>query len=229
MNITMTPDEEINKQTWWLLQELQKERLLTGNKIKFSLRASTDNSIPNTDTQLKLLNKLAGWSDSPTAFGACISLGLVTEWEYYLIEIIPHNFDTKYKIYESENIKMEEGQIKDKKINLKKGQEITQLELLKDEGEIKKITVYINVEYNSPKFYNRRKNWGKMYELAKEKQVSYNKGFFDYFNSNLSNPLYAKEGFKVTKILKQESNLIIPNIKINLITQKKVSQRLNSA
>ena len=96
----MTPEEEIKKQTWWLLQELQKERLLVGNKIKCALRVSSDNSVPNPDTQLKLLAKLAKWSDSPTALGVCISLGR-PEFEYYPIEIIPHNFDTNYKIYES--------------------------------------------------------------------------------------------------------------------------------
>ncbi|MEI6280945.1 MAG: hypothetical protein WCP17_03040 [bacterium] len=107
--------------------------------------------------------------------------------------------------------------------------EINQLELLEDKEERKKITVYINIQYGNPKSYNRRKSWGKMYELAKEQETSYNKGFFDYFNSNKTNPLYSKEGFKVTKILKQENGTIVPNIKIDLITQGKVTRRLKSA
>jgi asparagine N-glycosylation enzyme membrane subunit Stt3 len=68
-----------------------------------------------------------------------------------------------------------------------------------------------------------------MYQLAKEQQVSYDKGFFDYFNSNKINPLYSKEGFNVTKILKQEDGAIVPNIGIEIVTQKAVTQRLKSA
>jgi len=116
-----------------------------------------------------------------------------------------------------------------RKIQLKKGQSITQLDLLEDLNEIKRVTVYVNVEYRNPRSYARKGSWGKMYELAKEQRTSFEKSFFDYFNSNSNNPLYAKKEFKVTKILKQEDKIIIPNIKISLITQKKVTQRLNSA
>lgn len=108
-------------------------------------------------------------------------------------------------------------------------QEIKQLELLEDKTENKRIVVYININYDSPIKCRRGKNWEKMYELAKEKETSYKKTFFDYFNSNKLNPLYTKEGFKVTKILKKESDIIIPNIKIELVTQTAVSKRLKKA
>ena len=66
-------------------------------------------------------------------------------------------------------------------------------------------------------------------KLAKEKEVHYEKGFFDYFNSNENNPLYKKEGFEITQILQKDSDYITSNIKISLITQKKVTQQLNPA
>ena len=73
------------------------------------------------------------------------------------------------------------------------GKEIEQLDLLKDEIERKAITIYINTNYNDPKEYNRKGGWEMLYELARDKEVNFNKGFFDYFNSNKKNPLYSKE------------------------------------
>jgi hypothetical protein len=67
-----------------------------------------------------------------------------------------------------------------------------------------------------------------MYELAKTQEVSFEKGFYDYFNSNKLNPLYTN-GFKVSKILKEQDGYIVPNIEIKLTTQNKVTRQLKSA
>ena len=99
------------------------------------------------------------------------------------------------------------------------------IEVSEDKTENKAITIYINENYSYPRSYRRGKNWGLMYELAKDKSVSYDKSFFDYFNSSKLNPLYAKEGFKITQILKQEQDVIVPNIDIEIVTQKKVTTR----
>lgn len=107
--------------------------------------------------------------------------------------------------------------------------EIENIEILKDETENKKITVYINIQYDDVKYFRRGKFWEKMYKLAEDQVIDYNKPFYDYFNSNGANPLYKKEGFEVTKIFKKEDNSIIPNIEIKIITQKAVSQRIKLA
>src|SRR3989344_9443685 len=114
MNITMKPDEEINKEKWWLLQELKKEWLLikNGNKIRFVLRDSIDKDVPSLERQEKLLNNLAEWSNSTTEFGNCIDLKV--EMGFYLVTIIPLNFNTIYRIYESMHAKGEEHQTKSK-------------------------------------------------------------------------------------------------------------------
>jgi hypothetical protein len=140
------------------------------------------------------------------------------------IEII----DAKIKelIYK---INLKTSSKKESMSNVNTGQSIKQLHLLEDKSERKEITVYININYSNPRNYNRKGSWKTMYELAKDKEVSYDKSFFDYFNSNKNNPLYKKEKFKVSKILKKKDNIIIPNIEIELVSQKKVSQRLNSA
>ncbi len=143
--------------------------------------------------------------------------------------------DENIKNIKSKVLKLiSELKIKDnkKKLTLNKAgsnQEIKQLELLEDKTTNKGVTVYINVKYDTPRKFRRGKNWGKMYELAMDQRVPYNKTFFDYFNSNNTNPLYTKEGFKVTKILNKEYDYITPKIEIRIITQKAVTQRLKSA
>jgi hypothetical protein len=110
-----------------------------------------------------------------------------------------------------------------------KNAKIKMIDILKDGTKLKKVTIFINTNYAHPKEFLRRKNWGLMYQLAEDQQIPYEKGFLDYFNSNKKNPLYAREGYVVTKILKQEGLAIVPEIKIGLITQKTVTLRINSA
>lgn len=105
------------------------------------------------------------------------------------------------------------------------GLEIKSLEVLEDKTEIKKVTVYVNEDYEKTKSFSRGKNWEAIYNLAKDGEIPYNKDIFDYFNSNQTNPLYSKGEFKVTKILKSEDNTIYPNIKIEITTENKVTRR----
>jgi hypothetical protein len=110
----------------------------------------------------------------------------------------------------------------------KKGGVINQIEFLKkDTGRLK---VYINQNHNIELDFGRKKLWGKMYELAENGRVDFNRDFLAYFNFNLKNPLYGnKYNFEKTIILKQEDSSIVPNIKIGLITQKKITQQRNKA
>lgn len=103
--------------------------------------------------------------------------------------------------------------------------DIYKLEFLKKTGRIE---VYINENYHQSLGFSRNKSWGKMYELAENQSIDYDKSFYDYFTSNNQNPLYSNHCFSLTKILKQEDKAIVPNIEINLITQKKRTQRLNN-
>ena len=94
----------------------------------------------------------------------------------------------------------------------------------------KRITIFINGDYNNPKDFSRGKNWKKIYELAESRKTDLDKSFFDYFNHSYINPLYTKNGgFKITKIIKERDGVIVPNIKIELTTQKAITQRLKSA
>jgi hypothetical protein len=77
--------------------------------------------------------------------------------------------------------------------------------------------------------FGRGKNWRNIYDLAENQTIKWDKGVFDYFNYSLKNPLYAKHDFSITKILKRQDNEIIPNIKIQITTQKKITQQLNPA
>ena len=118
------------------------------------------------------------------------------------------------------------GTSKGKIVRFKKGDSIKIIEILEGRGRIK---LHINEDYHLEPNFARGRYWGKMYELAETGSTDWDKAFFDYFNSNKNNPLYARHGLSVTKILKQEGDAIVPEIKIGLITQKKVTQRRNPA
>lgn len=141
--------------------------------------------------------------------------------------------DLKLERIEQKNPYIESEEIPIQSIDLNKNKkqsmEIKNIDVLEDKTENKKITIYINTNYLEPKDFNRGKNWGLMYKLALNQEVLYNKVFFDYFNSNKKNPLYAKYNFKVTKILKEENNSILPNIEIKITTQNKVTRQLKTA
>lgn len=121
-----------------------------------------------------------------------------------------------------------------KKINIIKHQNnsskyggvIESIEILKSDGRLK---IYVNKNYSTELDFGRKKFWGMLYGLAENKEVSFNKGFLDYFNSNLKNPLYSKDKFSLTKILKQEDGKITSNIELQLITKKKITQQLKKA
>lgn len=107
---------------------------------------------------------------------------------------------------------------------------IEKIEVLEDKTENKRTVIYVNGNYHNPMSFSKKKNWGKIYELAKEQETDFVKSFFDYFNSSRINPLYKKSrGFKITKILKMQDGIIVPNIEIKLTTQNKVTRQLKSA
>jgi hypothetical protein len=110
------------------------------------------------------------------------------------------------------------------------GKTIKKIEILKGKSEEGRIKVYINGDYeNDPLDFARNKKWGSMYELAKNQKVSFDKNFYDYFNYQQTNPLYATHGFEKTTILKEEDREIVPNIEIKLITKSKKTRQLKSA
>jgi hypothetical protein len=104
---------------------------------------------------------------------------------------------------------------------------IEKIEVLEDKTELKKITLYINGDYNNPAEFKREQYSILFYNLARDNEVPYERGFFNYFNSNRANPLYKKYGFTLSKIFKQDSVYIEPNIPITLKTQKFISQTKN--
>lgn len=116
--------------------------------------------------------------------------------------------------------------IKNQNDTNKNGGVIESIEIVSGDGRIK---LYINKNYYNELDFGRKKIWGKLYDLAERQELKFNKGFFDYFNSNKKNPLYARNNFMVTKILKVKEGNIVPNVKLSLITRKKITQSLNRA
>lgn len=127
--------------------------------------------------------------------------------------------------------KAESGNSNQKQIKkvLNNSKKIEQLDLKENEREGMAITFFINTEYLKPYKGNKGKYWTEMYCLARDGYVDNSKGFYDYFNSNKKNPLYTQSGFNVTQILRKDSDKIIPNIKIELITQNKITRKLKKA
>jgi len=106
---------------------------------------------------------------------------------------------------------------------------INSIDVLEDKTENKKVIIYVNENYSKPIELNRGKYYKQIYNLAKDREINYTKGLYSYFNSNKDNPLYKKYGFLPSVILKKEDNYIVPNIKINIISQKKINQILNKS
>jgi len=110
----------------------------------------------------------------------------------------------------------------------KKQRTIHKIEIVRHENNTNIIKVVVNENYQLPLEVKLGKYWSKLYELAEKNQILNDKAVSDYFNSNLKNPLYAKLGYKQTQILKSDGAArIIPNIIIELITDKKITQRKN--
>ena len=74
-------------------------------------------------------------------------------------------------------------------------------------------------------------SWDTLFKLATGGQISYdplkNKGSLDYLSSNTRNKLYTKTPYAMTKILKVEDGFLVPNIKLNTISEKAYQTRIN--
>lgn len=97
-----------------------------------------------------------------------------------------------------------------------------------------KFTVVINKNYNETiKGDMAKPSWNLLFEVAKEKEIWYDtkshKSYLDYFNSNKNNRLYTQTGNNITQILKVEGGLIMPNIKMSVISEKAFKTRLRKA
>src|SRR3989344_504862 len=88
--------------------------------------------------------------------------------------------------------------------------------------------VYINKDYNhfiTPRdSINENQYWEKIKEIAKGKDVIYEGGTVKYFNSNKNNPIYKKLGYEITKILERKGRNMKATIKIENITNEKISR-----
>ena len=157
------------------------------------------------------------WSNEVGGPGEGNSIGYTDE--FYI--------DTYFKpLFEAYLIFMDNNE---KVSNSKERSPIEKIEIVEDKKEQGRINVYINGDYDNPKSFSRGKRWGKLYELAKEREIIFNKDVLDYFNYHPSNPLYTeKGGFKVTTVLKEEDGYLVPNIEIILTTQNKITRQLKT-
>lgn len=96
-----------------------------------------------------------------------------------------------------------------------------------------KFLVIINDNYqNTIKGDRAKPSWNLLFGIAEGKEKWYDTGYknsLDYFNSNKLNRLYTQTGYKITKILKIEGGLIVPNIKLGVISEKVFKIRVRKA
>ena len=113
------------------------------------------------------------------------------------------------------------------KDNIKAKTSIKKIEVLEDKTELKAIVMYINDDYSNPIEFSRGKTSTFLYNLARDKEVPYDRTSFNYIDSNSIHPFYQKHGFIPSKILKQEGNYVKASVPITLMTQKSISQKIN--
>lgn len=110
----MTPEEKFNQDVWWILQEIKKDKLLApkDEKVEFLIRAQpkirntktnyVDNSIPDIETQRKLLYKLKDWKAVDVVPVDNVLRGSdIFNPKIYDLTIKQPKFDELYRLYES--------------------------------------------------------------------------------------------------------------------------------
>ncbi|MCC6323465.1 hypothetical protein IT400_01590 [Candidatus Nomurabacteria bacterium] len=109
------------------------------------------------------------------------------------------------------------------------GGEVQRIDILEDPKRQGRVKIYINENYHKELDFSRNIRWGGLYDLAERKSINHDRNILSYFNSQQTNPLYARHGFTVTKILKVRDGKIVSNIKIGIITQPKLTRKLQAA
>jgi len=207
-------------------QSFLTEYLIAGNNQTLEEKGETDLAIRNLSKLLSAINR-----EREKGVNFKVSQGVEDgPLKNYLLNLTEDGGD---KIY-PESLIMGKDRLSGlkksgKKFEPIKGKEIKILEILKDEENPKYLTVFVNHHYQNPVMILNKKYGKKLYELAQAQTIDLCTGFLDYLNTNDRNRLYTTGGYNVTKLAKQESDLIIPeaDIKIALITQKKVTQIKN--
>ena len=96
----------------------------------------------------------------------------------------------------------------------------------------KKFLMIINNDYKHSFTGDMVKpSWDILFKTAAGEQIPYdplkNKGSLDYLRSNKRNKLYTKTTYAMTKILKIEDGFLVPNIKLDMISEKAYQTRIN--
>lgn len=113
------------------------------------------------------------------------------------------------------------------KDNIEAKTSIKKIEVVEDETELKAIVMYINEDYSNPIEFSRGKTSTFLYNLARDREVPYDRTSFNYINSNSIHPFYQNHGFIPSKILKQEGNCVKASVPIILRTQTFISRTIN--
>ena len=102
-----------------------------------------------------------------------------------------------------------------------------------DSGQNNKFKVVLNGNYKNPIEGDKAiSSWSILFRIADEEPIEYkeiNKGNLDYFNSNKNNKIYTRTGYNLTKILKKERRFVVPNIEMEVISEKAFETRKNKA
>lgn len=197
-----------------------------GIKIPLSDFEKSDFSYGEVESLTKIFNDIVGESITNIQIITTWSEGPINTRKPIKFVYFTYNKETISIVNSFLEFVVDKKGTKTKKIS---GNQIIKIDILINNEGAGKIKIYINGNYSTMMGFSSGRYWGMMYNLAENQSVPYNKGFFDYFNSNLNNPIYLNYEFALTKILKKEGDYILPNIKIKLITQKQATQQLKSA
>jgi len=238
--ITMTPEEKVEQEVWFVLQKIKTCLLRSGKDgvITYWIKSPPDlkaEGMPFPVEESEIVGKLEGWKAvkriSPDDIGEvsesenALSRGQSVFTVIMHLKVLQPKFEQLYKEYQLKHLP-EENKVKSHSTDSGYIEKITCVEQ-KDESRYK---IIINdVSKDTIKVNGKKNVWGLLLAVAKGEKPRYedNKSSFDFLNSNENCQIYTKLGFKVTKILKTEEGTIVKNIPIEPITEKALLHRIN--
>lgn len=215
-------EEPLLKKLWELFEDIRKSLIIDGPSASTSI-----NFDPKDGEKLKILKQL----EKKEGVLKISKIGS----DSVSIKVKKNKFNLLYKKIEREIEKLDLKRSQSvSKSSMKVGPDkfITKI-ICVDPGQKNKFKVVLNNDYeNFIEGDKAKKCWYFLFQIAEEEFMPYQeeyKTYIDYFNSNKKNRIYTQTEYNIAKIFEIERGTVVPNIPMNIISEKAFQTRLKKA